>query len=556
MRPINTPSPQKGLRNAVIRLTFAASLLASACTGDTQPLPSVDIEGAEKAVVDLIEERRQAVLAGPSPESWGRLGMAYHAHDFNSAAAQCYATAAGLAPDRYRWWYLAGLAVASSDSRAAEPYFEKAAALEPSNPVVFIQYGDLLLEQGREQEAQSQYRKALALDDRSTHALYGLARVDLMNDQLDAARKQLEQAREIAPHHGEARLLLSQVYHRLGMEDAAAREAEAAQAFPEPSTAEDPVFADVLEQSASSTALTRRGMAEARRGEYARAEALFRRVIENGRGNARDYANLGASLAGQNRLDEAFTEYRKALDIDPRESYAHYNLGLALAQTGRHEEADQHLQEALEIDPTYAEAHNALGLLALEKGDKSAAMAAFREAVRLNPGLLSARSNLAKALADSGQIEAAVGQWESGLEIDPSHLETLYNLAVAYSLQGDYAAAVRRFERGLLLAPASSLFARGLAWLLATAPEVELRDGPRAVQLAQSIVQQYPQDVQAADLLAAALAETGRFAEAAELAAKALDDARKQGHQELAAQIGSRLRLYRNQTPFRQAGKM
>ncbi|HSG89059.1 MAG TPA: tetratricopeptide repeat protein [Pseudomonadales bacterium] len=50
----------------------------------------------------------------------------------------------------------------------------------------------------------------------------------------------------------------------------------------------------------------------------------------------------------------------------------------------------------------------------------------------------------------------------------------------------------------------------GLAWLLATAPAAELRDGPRAVQLARQAVAR-DASAQALDVLAAALAETGQF---------------------------------------------
>lgn len=539
------------LRTLLPVLTAAA---LAACSGSDSPLqlPEADLEGAGAAVVELIEQRRQTVAASPSAESWGRLGMAYQAHEFNGAAAECYGQAARMAQDQYRWPYLQGMALTNSDPEQAAVLFERAVQLDPSNPAVYVRYGDLLLNLGRSLEARRQYERALAQDADSTHALYGLAQTDLLSGDPQAARKRLERARQIAPFHGEVRQLLSQTYRRLGMDAEAESESQAALTFSEGSAPPDPVYAQVLDQSASSQALTRRGLERARKGQFAEAEEFFRRVLADGKGNARDYANLGAALAGQNRLDEAMMAYRRALEIDPLESFAHYNMGLALSQSGQHEAAAKHLETALDIDPTYADAYNALGLSHLQRGDKAQAINSFSEAVRLNPGLLPARSNLAKSLADSGQVARAIEEWQAVLEVDPNHLETLYNLAIAQSMVRRYAESVRYFQRGIELAPNSSLFARGLAWQLATAPAPDLRDGQRAVQLARPVVQRFPQDPQALDLLAAALAESGDFDRAAGLAQRALLSARSQGQHGLAAQIATRLGLYQEKKPFRQ----
>ena len=55
-------------------------------------------------------------------------------------------------------------------------------------------------------------------------------------------------------------------------------------------------------------------------------------------------------------------------------------------------------------------------------------------------------------------------------------------------------------------------------------------------------------------MLAAALAEAGRFAEAVEIAERARDRARDIGEPKLARQIGARLEVYRRSEPYRQPG--
>ncbi len=57
----------------------------------------------------------------------------------------------------------------------------------------------------------------------------------------------------------------------------------------------------------------------------------FRRAIELNPEFAEAHDNLGTTLAGCGRVDEAIAHYQRALEIDPGYAYAHYNLGLALA---------------------------------------------------------------------------------------------------------------------------------------------------------------------------------------------------------------------------------
>jgi hypothetical protein len=90
-----------------------------------------------------------------------------------------------------------------------------------------------------------------------------------------------------------------------------------------------------------------------------------------------------------------------------------------------------------------------------------------------------------------------------------------------------------------------------LAWLLATRPQAEDRDGVRAVGFAERACEltQYRQTIMVGTL-AAAYAEAGRFAEAVTTAERALTLATQAGDQALLAKNQQLLELYRTRRPY------
>jgi hypothetical protein len=107
-------------------------------------------------------------------------------------------------------------------------------------------------------------------------------------------------------------------------------------------------------------------------------------------------------------------------------------------------------------------------------------------------------------------------------------------------------------ERSYELKPLSGT-ANDLAWMLSTAPEDELRDGNRALQLADQVNKLTGgKDLILLDTLAAAYAETGDFAKALETARLALKIAEASGNKELASRLKKEIALYEERKPFRQ----
>src|SRR5262245_11439946 len=78
--------------------------------------PTVGLHDADPSVVKVIAALRAAVSQSPSSgDAWGRLGMAFYAHNFSSKANTCFVRAEELDDREARWPYFQGLIQTTRD---------------------------------------------------------------------------------------------------------------------------------------------------------------------------------------------------------------------------------------------------------------------------------------------------------------------------------------------------------------------------------------------------------------------------------------------------------
>jgi tetratricopeptide (TPR) repeat protein len=126
---------------------------------------------------------------------------------------------------------------------------------------------------------------------------------------------------------------------------------------------------------------------------------------------------------------------------------------------------------------------------------------------------------------------------------------------------GEYAAALAGYDAVLRLAPTDAGARQSKASLLASCPSEWVRDGKQAVEIMQKLMTEIKEPTPGNyQVLAAALAETGQFDEAAKVQEKAIaalgaaqlpDDPSGGVIPGLKARYEDRLKLYRDKKPYR-----
>ena len=316
------------------------------------------------------------------------------------------------------------------------------------------------------------------------------------------------------------------------------------------------------------------------------SETLWKRALACTSGNNLASYNMANALHDLGHLDESIAYYQKTLEINPNDFQAECNLGNVLMEQGHTDQAIACFQKVLAIQPNYAQANCNLGNALLQRGQTDQAIACFQRAVAIQPDYAKARYDLGNVLFDLGRLDEAVGHYQKALETEPDSIEARFNLGNALLNLGRLDEAAAHYKKILEIKPGyvgarnnlgAALMQAGrtkeamdeyrkaletqpnngdalnnLAWALATCAQSSLRDGTSAVTLAQKAVQlSGGENPLLLRTLAAAYAETGRYAGAAATARDALQLAARQKNDALAATLQKELELYQMDTPVR-----
>lgn len=267
---------------------------------------------------------------------------------------------------------------------------------------------------------------------------------------------------------------------------------------------------------------------------------------------------LAVCLALLHRTDEADEAVELALAIDPAAREAWLARGMSAEIRGDLQAARAAYGHALELEPDYAEALVSTGRLDLDAGELDAALETlgrayelhplypdvlyqyaralhatgrfadaesfYRKTLEERPGHMRATVELGEVLLAQGRLDEARDRAKDALGTNPNHpgaRELLGDVAVA---RGNWVGAAAQFGAGFQANPARVDL--GVRWIrvLAAAPDEAARDGKLALAEAKRLVNQgWGDDPRVLAALAAAQAETGRFAEAQRTIERAIE---------------------------------
>jgi tetratricopeptide (TPR) repeat protein len=383
--------------------------------------------------------------------------------------------------------------------------FEQALEAAPENPEVIEAVGRALLNLDRLEEAEASFLDALELDPEWVAPRMGLALVALRRDEPFKIVHHLERAIEADPEYPEAYVELGRYYGSMA-------EPALAKATFERWTARHPEDADMLinagltafdaadyaqaleffekamevasEGDQKSGARTFRantldmlgryeeaveayeeviaetpdwweahanlGICHARNGQPARAEAAFRRGLEDCPGSPEIRDELAAHLLAERKdLDEALRLSEEAVALGRDEIRHLHTLGEVRLAMGDEPGAAEAYRAMLALDPENPEAHLEIGLLHEVRGEVREAEEHFVESLKSDPANPRALYSYASLYYAADDLDTAEELLMRALAADARYSPALSALASVRARRGDFRDALDYIEKAV-----------------------------------------------------------------------------------------------------------
>lgn len=143
----------------------------------------------------------------------------------------------------------------------------------------------------------------------------------------------------------------------------------------------------------------------------------------------------------------------------------------------------------------------------------------------------------------------AISAYDDVLLMDPENFLALRSRGDANLNMGNHAEAIEDFEKAILVEPEDAALLNNLAWVLATSPDAEVRNGERAVELATKACELTDYKMpHILSTLAASFAESGNFDTAIEWSQKAVNMDDPENDEQLQKELAS----YQKKQPWRE----
>jgi tetratricopeptide (TPR) repeat protein len=289
------------------------------------------------------------------------------------------------------------LARNKNDRPTALLFFEQAAALDAEDFPTNCELGQLSLMLGRFKEAETSYRRAVALAPTDVGALAGLALALRRLGNIDEALEYFTKANVLAPKN-------AWIQHE---------------------------FALCLRDA----------------GRLDEAEAMMESIDRASDFYAEARVSLGHLARSRGERRRAVEYFKQAAEAASDSTSALYYIALETSALGEWSEARQAITDLFERNPKSYLGHMADGVLKRAMNDHAGAQAAYYRAAAIKPAEAQPLVEIATEASALGDANAANASIDAALKIDPRHEEALLKRAAFSAKSGDVDAALSTYAQ-------------------------------------------------------------------------------------------------------------
>lgn len=301
----------------------------------------------------------------------------------------------------------------------AERQLNEVLQAAPEDAAALNLLGALRAKQGRFDEADALFGRAVRSDEGLTSARMNLAHLYLLKGDPEKAAAELREVLRREPSNAEAGHRLAWLLLRQNRLDECIALAESLKGT---RAASAPLFA-VL------------GDAHLRKGDARAALAALQKAVELDPAEPTYHFALGSAWLKQQRpdLDAAEPSFRQFLKLRPDDAQGQLHLGYVLLKQKRSAEAREWLEKIVRANKATPETFYYLGLIAQGENDDARAAELFGQSIQLAPSFYHAHVALGATYLKLKDYERARHALEAGIKLNPEDPKAHYNLALLYA---------------------------------------------------------------------------------------------------------------------------
>lgn len=164
--------------------------------------------------------------------------------------------------------------------------------------------------------------------------------------------------------------------------------------------------------------------------------------------------NLGSNYANRKNFDLAIIQFKKIVELNPKNDNAYRQLALAHQDQGNFDLAEEYAKKLISLNTSFPTSYNLLGSIYQKQGKFDLAEEQYQKAVEVSDKKdATAYYNLGSLYAKQENITQAIAEYQEALKLDPNSADTHTNLGVIYLNQKKLDLAIEELQKAIALNP-------------------------------------------------------------------------------------------------------
>lgn len=169
--------------------------------------------------------------------------------------------------------------------------------------------------------------------------------------------------------------------------------------------------------------------------------------------NAEKYYQQGMAHYKQGQLEEAITNFTKAIELNPSHASAYSNRGLVYATKGQHNQAIADFTQAITLDPDHTGTYATRAISYTKLGKLPEAIADFTMVIEKSPPYAAIYVHRGIAYYQQGNCIQALADCNKAIELEPNNAQAYYYRGNIHSDRSLYNQAIADYTQVIKRAP-------------------------------------------------------------------------------------------------------